>query len=240
MPSFLEVFQTPKPIIGMIHLAGKDPVQRALEELAIFEEEGIAGAIVENYHGSTEQVLEVLKAAKGTTSLALGVNVLPNEFIQALLLADEYNAKFIQLDHIAGTYRGRASLPISSYDVARRHFPDAIVLGGVWSKYYHPIPGSDLETDLNEGRSRAEVIVVTGEGTGKETPLEKIQEFRRILGSHPLIIGAGLTPKNAYEQLTIADGAIVGSSLKPEGNTEKKVDPYLIRDLMEQVKRARA
>jgi predicted TIM-barrel enzyme len=30
----------------------------------------------------------------------------------------------------------------------------------------------------------------------------------------PLLVGAGLTPKSAAEQLSLADGAIVGSSFK--------------------------
>ena len=79
---------------------------------------------------------------------------------------------------------------------------------------------------------RADAIVVTGAGTGKETPLRKIQDFRRIIGDHPLIVGAGLIPDNAYDQLSIADGAIVGSSLKMQNDTRMPVDRSRIRDLM--------
>ena len=49
------------PILGMIHLAGDKPVKRALEELAIFEEEGVDGAIIENYHGTIWNVIETFK-----------------------------------------------------------------------------------------------------------------------------------------------------------------------------------
>ncbi len=49
------------PIIGMIHLAGNDPVKRALEEIAIYEEEGVDGVIVENYHGSKMDVVKTLE-----------------------------------------------------------------------------------------------------------------------------------------------------------------------------------
>ena len=65
---FNEVFGY-KPIIGMIHLAGGDrltacslktrlKIERAIEELAVFEEEGLDGAIIENYHAD---YLETLK-----------------------------------------------------------------------------------------------------------------------------------------------------------------------------------
>ncbi|HLD04643.1 MAG TPA: BtpA/SgcQ family protein [Candidatus Nanoarchaeia archaeon] len=239
MLGFSEVFPVPKPILGMIHLAGESPIQRALEELAIFEEEGIDGAIIENYHDSAEDVEETLRAAEGRFRLTLGVNILLNEFDRAFVLASRYKGHFIQIDHVAGRYT-RGELPAESYQRIKREHPDIVVLGGVWPKYYQPVQGSDLKADLRKGMKRADAIVVTGEGTGKETPLKKIQEFRRVLGTHPLIIGAGLTPKNAYEQLRIADGAIVGSSLKPGGDTNAKVDKYLIRHLMTEVRRARA
>ena len=47
-----DIFNNSKPIIGMIHLAGdtqKEKVSRALEELELYEQEGVDGAIIENY-----------------------------------------------------------------------------------------------------------------------------------------------------------------------------------------------
>ena len=67
---------------------------------------------------------------------------------------------------------------------------------------------------------RADAIVVTGEGTGIETSIEKILQFREIIGDFPLIVGAGVTPDNAHEQLENTDGVIVGSSLKPFNQTD--------------------
>ena len=83
------------------------------------------------------------------------------------------------------------------------------------------------------------MIVVTGEGTGKETPIDKIERFREIMGKYPLIVGAGLTPDNAYNQLLIADSAIVGSCLKKDSNTDNPVDRERVRALMAVVKEAR-
>lgn len=227
------------PILGMIHLAGNDPVKRALEEIAIFEEEGIEGAIIENYHGSVEDVIKTLEeTARLKTNVIIGVNVLPNEYYLSFILAYEHGADFIQLDYIAGSYTS-GELAFNSYSKFKEDLPNIIVLGGVWPKYYKPVAGSDLETDLRTGMKRAEAIVVTGKGTGKETPIEKIKRFRKILGKHPLIIGAGLTPENAYEQLCLADGAIVGTSLKIDSNTHNNLDRSKIRHFMSVVKEAR-
>ncbi|MGM0582984.1 MAG: BtpA/SgcQ family protein [Bacteroidota bacterium] len=223
------------PILGMIHLAGQNPVRRALEELALFEEEGIDGAIIENYHGSVEDVIGTLEETH-RRKLAIGINILPNEFYIALPLAKEYGADFVQLDHVAGIYRS-GQLNYENYRKLKQ--PETIVLGGVWPKYYEPIKGSDLERDLKEGMERAEAIVVTGAGTGQETPLDKIRKYREIIGDHPLVVGAGLTPDNAYEQLCISNGAIVGTSLKIDDNTYNPMDRQKIRDFMSVVKEAR-
>ena len=44
--------------------------------------------------------------------------------------------------------------------------------------------------------TRCDAIVVTQDATGQETPMEKINEFRKIIGDFPLVIGAGMTADN--------------------------------------------
>ena len=223
----------------MIHLAGDEPVQRALEEIAIYEEEGVDGAIIENYHGSVEDAIQTLKKTSTLKpGIVIGVNVLPNEFEQAFTLAHKYGADFIQIDYVAGRY-SKGELDFDAYSSCKERYPDVIVLGGIWPKYYTPVEGSDLEVDLRDAKSRAEAVVVTGAGTGMETPLRKIKKFRRIIGGHPLVIGAGLTVDNAYERLCISDGAIVGTFFKKGGDTRNPIDRGKIRDFMSIVMEAR-
>jgi len=227
------------PILGMIHLAGNDPVKRALEEIAVYEEEGVDGVIIENYHGTVEDVTQTLKETSTMKpNIVIGVNVLPNEFKQAFTLAYKYGAEFIQLDYVAGRYT-RGELDFQAYSRVKEKYPNIIVLGGVWPKYYTPLEGSDLEHDLWEAKSRAEAVVVTGAGTGVETPLGKVKQFRELIGGHPLVVGAGLTADNAYERLCISDGAIVGSFFKEGGDTRNPIDREKIRDFMSIVEEAR-
>jgi len=227
------------PILGMIHLGGTDPVKRALEEIAIFEEEGVDGAIIENYHGSVEDVIKTLQeTSRINPKVVIGVNILPNEFDQAFSLAHEYGGSFIQLDYVAGKYSS-GELDFRAYSSCKEKYSEIIVLGGVWPKYYYPVKSSNLEKDLQDGRSRAEAIVVTGAGTGKETPLSKIKKFREFIGDHPLVVGSGLTIDNAYEQLLISNGAIVGTYFKKDWNTQNRMDKTRVRDFMSIVKKAR-
>lgn len=243
--NFHEVFGQ-KPVLGMIHLArepGEDPVERALKEMELYEQEGLTGVIIENYHGSPDDVVETLDAASELdTSLVVGVNILPNEFHNSIPLAAEYGARFVQLDYVAGiyisaSYPHEVKLPYKEYKSVREEYPDILVLGGVFPKHYQPLRAGML--DLRQGMRRAEAIVVTGRGTGEETPMEKIKRFRKFLGDHPLIVGAGTTPENVYEQLKLADGAIVGTSMKVDDDTHSPLDREKIKGYMKAVELAR-
>ena len=233
MNKFNQIFLG-KPIIGMIHLAGKtrdEKVSRALEEITIYQEEGVSGVIIEDYHGSPEDVVETLSQSKDF-NIVRGINVLRDPY-SAFELANRFEAKFIQFDSVQ-----TQDLNLEFYQAQREKYTNIAVLGGVGFKYVAPT-GNPLEKDLNEGKSRCEAIVTTGSGTGIATPMEKLEEFRRLLGDFPLIVGAGVNIDNAYEQLRITDGAIVGSYFKPQGNTQLPIDRRKVKDLMEVVRRIR-
>jgi hypothetical protein len=229
-----------KPILAMIHLSGDESnrLPRALEEVEILKEEGVDGIVVENYHGSVDDMKNVLFHLQDYEGI-LGLNVLPNEYELAFKMADEFNANFIQLDFVAGTYWNNKFINEQHYFEIKNKHPEVVVLGGVWPKYYEPAKDSVLKDDIETAMKRAEAIVVTGKGTGKQTPTDKIKVFRSLMGEHPLVIGAGLTPSNVFEQLSIADGAIVGSCFKLGGLTTQKIQRNLVREFMDEVKKVR-
>jgi predicted TIM-barrel enzyme len=237
-----------KPILGMIHLSGsndKDICLRALHEIQILDEEGVDGVIIENYHGNIDNVVAVLQmtfaqiAYGRRNEFAIGVNILPNDYEKAIDLCNKYQADFIQLDYISGNYTNGEPLNSEHYLSIISKYPTIQILGGVWPKYYSPVKGSILRDDIEQGMTLADAIVVTGQGTGKETPLDKIKEFKTILAGHPLIIGAGLDASNVAEQLPFADGAIVGSCFKPYKRTLEMIDKNLVREFMNEVKKIR-
>lgn len=229
---FRELFPN-KAIIGMIHLAGKnreDRVKRALEELRIYEEEGIDGAIIEDYHGNEGDVVEASEqSSKQNFNIIRGVNVLRDPY-SAFEIASLYDARFVQFDSVQ-----TQDLDLERYDRIRKSHPQILVFGGVGFKYTSPT-GNPLELDLREGRLRCDAIVTTGEGTGIETPIDKLREFRNHLGEFPLIVGAGVNLENVYEQLRITDGAIVGSYFKPNGNTHLPIERGKVKKLVDVVR----
>lgn len=226
-----DLFSNKKILIGMIHLAGnsrESKIYRALEELTIYDKHGFDGVIIEDYHGTSDEVEEVLKESRSMKlNLVKGVNILRNPY-SSFHLAQSFDAKFVQFDSVQ-----TPDLDLDMYEQLREKYSEIHVLGGVRFKYTQDT-GNSLERDLEESKSRCEAIVTTGVGTGIETPIEKLEKFRRLLGNFPLISGAGVNNQNVKEQLRVADGAIIGSYFK-RGNTRNYIDEKRILDLMQEV-----
>ncbi|MGE4130300.1 MAG: BtpA/SgcQ family protein [Bdellovibrionales bacterium] len=250
MANFKKLFGTSKPIIAMVHLAGKDTwdiLKRVEEELDIFVRQGVEAVIVENYHSKDVNVMHLALHlfVKRYPQLVFGVNVLPNEIEVAYEMAAAHGAKFIQFDHVAGTYMGfgysgaTRKADRKKLEEMRKKYPQIQILGGVHPKYYDPVPGSDLGKDLRRGVRRSDAIVVTGTGTGIATPLDKIKIFRQEIGAKvPLVVGAGVDIQNVRSQLAIADGVIIGSYFKG-GETFNKTDEGLVAGFMKVVREIR-
>lgn len=236
-----------KPIIGMLHMYGGLHASTIMKrDLEIFQKCGIDGYIIENYGGGLEEVVEGLKLIEGLgyESMYKGINILPNNFELAYALAAAYNLDFIQLDYISGNYenprnpRNPVNIDVYHFEKFRKKFPEIKILGGVHPKYYKPIEGSNLMEDIQNAKKLCDAIVVTGAGTGKETPLDKIKHFKSLVGNDfPIIIGAGLDEFNVSEQLCEADGAIVGSYLKANGQAYGRVEMDRVIDFMHAVKK---
>ncbi|MCP6719636.1 MAG: hypothetical protein KJI71_05475 [Patescibacteria group bacterium] len=229
---FYKLFNQEKTIIGMIHLAGRDQkerIDRAVEEVRIYLEEGVHGFIVEDYHGDLGDVTAVLEIFSRDPTIPMGVNILRDPYL-AFDLADDYGASFVQFDTIQaspGSPRNNRRFNEEKYLERRDRYPEIVVLGGVRFKYI-PLTGRSLEEDIIEGISRCEAIVTTGSGTGIETPTEKLRMFKRIMGDFPLVVGAGVNDKNVREQLEVAEAAIIGSYFKG-GNTSDRVSRGLVK-----------
>ncbi len=227
-------------LLGMLHLAGtdrRDVVRRAVREAGIYRDAGLDGCIVENYFGSAEDVVAVLdEFASRDPGLAVGVNLLDDD-TRGFALATAYETPFIQIDSVAGHLTPDDDDAFARNLARWRSAYSGWVLGGVRFKYQPVLSGNDLATDLRVGAGRCDAIVVSGDRTGAEPPIAKIEEFAGILdGRTPLVVGSGMTPENARGLLRRCAGAIVGSSLKVDGVDRGDVDPGRVRDLVKVVR----
>ena len=206
-----------KPVFGMIHTGNSsdmDMLELAKMEIEIYLRHGIY-PLIENYFGSADYCEEVLKWMQHNhPDVIYGLNIL-GDYTLAFELARKYGAKFIQIDSVSGHL-----VPAKDEQFAenllylRKQYPEILVFGGVRFKYQAVRSGRSVAMDLLLGKGRCDAIVCTGEGTGQNTPFEKVEEFKRNVGDFPVIVGAGVTAGTARETAAIADGAIVGSWLK--------------------------
>lgn len=217
MKEILSLFKNKKPIIGLIHLKGEtddEILERAKNEIEIYEKNGVDAVLVENYYGNyyhMEMVLEYLMNEK--PEIVYGVNCL-NLDAMGFDLAKRYNAKFIQLDSVVGHLKPRDDYSMEAFLKKYRKETNAFILGGVRFKYQPILSNRTLEEDLKIGMERCDAIVVTQDATGQETSMDKINEFRNIMKDFPLFVGAGVTDNNYQQQLDVVNGAIIGSYFK--------------------------
>ena len=236
--NFSDVFQKSKPVIGMLHLGGETPsevVDIAKREAEIMYKAGVAAVLVENYFGDRTDVENTLRMLqKEFSGCVYGVNIL-GSFTKGYDLALAYGAKFMQVDSICGHLDPEEEPAFEEMIAENRKKGDLFVLGGVRFKYQPVLSRRPLPADLKHGRHLCDAIVVTGDATGMDTGMEKILRFRQLLGDFPLIVGAGMTAETCAEQLSVADGGIVGTYFKENGVTRRAVDPLRVACFMKAV-----
>jgi hypothetical protein len=89
--------------------------------------------------------------------------------------------------------------------------------------------------------SLVDVILIAGPMAGAEPDLELLREAKEAVGERvPVLLNTGARLENVARFLSVADGVIVGSSLKVDGQTWNPVDPQRVTAFMAEVKRVRA
>lgn len=230
-------FLNDKPILGMLHLSGSSQDERlaiARQEVDALIAGGVDAVVVENYFGGVddiETILDWLSSAR--PQVTVGVNVL-RDYRKAFELVSRFDVKFIQVDSVAGHLSPSKDATFDQELAELRDRAPVCLLGGVRFKYQPVLSDRSLKEDIQIGMTRCDAIVVTGEATGQETDLDKVRQFRQIVGANfPLLIGAGLTAANCRQQLDVADGAIVGSYFKDNYRDDGIVDPVHVARIMD-------
>ena len=83
---------------------------------------------------------------------------------------------------------------------------------------------------------RCDGICVTENATGEETSMEKIKNFRKVLGDFPLVVAAGVTIDNIEKQMQICDAAIIGSYLKDTRKDDGEVSEKHVLEIVSKMK----
>jgi membrane complex biogenesis BtpA family protein len=252
-------------IIGMVHAAAlpgapgfrgdfDETVVAAVEDARTLEAAGFDAVLVENFGDvpfsiSVEPVTvaamtRLVAAVGASVSLPVGVNVLRNDARAALSIAAVTRARFIRVNVLAGTIftdQGIINGDAAELAKLRRSLEaDVAIFADVHVKHGVPPAGYTLEQaarDLCE-RAGADALIVSGTATGVPTDLDHVHRVRASCPETPVYLGSGVTPESVADALAVADGAIVGTSIKVGEASGAPVDPNRARALVTAAGRA--
>ena len=229
-------------------------VHRALEDATALEAGGLDGAIVENFGDVPffpERVPPETVAAMATVAseirravrFPLGINVLRNDAHAALAVAASCGARFIRVNvHTGasvtdqGIVSGRAYVTLRLRDSlwSRSVTPPPLVFADLDVKHATSLAATDLARSAEDTffRGLADVLLVTGSGTGKEISFVDLQQVRRALPEAPVLVASGVTDGTVARIMREAQGAIVGTWLKRDGKVHEPVDRDRVRALV--------
>ena len=181
-------------------------------------------------------IVAALRAAWPT--LPLGVNVLKNDARAALAVATAAGAQFMRVNvHAGAVVADQGLVQTDAYHTLRDRRmlgADVQLFADVQGKHAVPLAPVELEQEARDlvHRGLADALVVSGRATGEATALADVKRVRSAVPNVPLLVGSGVTPDTVAELLSIADGVIVGTFVKRDGNVSHPVDPDRVRRLV--------
>jgi membrane complex biogenesis BtpA family protein len=255
-----------RTVIGMVHLvplpgsprwAGsmRDVIAAALADARALIDGGVDALLVENFGDAPFTPGRVEPATVAAMSVVaaevrrefprtrLGLNVLKNDARAALGVAAAVGAEFIRVNvHAGAVLADQGVVQSDAYGTLRDRRLlgiDVAILADVGGK--HAVPLAPVETeqvarDLVH-RGLADALVVSGAATGQATPLGEVKRVRSAVPDVPLLIGSGVTAETAAELLSVADGLIVGTSVKRDGDVRQPVDRARVEKLVAAARR---
>lgn len=83
--------------------------------------------------------------------------------------------------------------------------------------------------------SLADVILVSGPITGEPVDGSNLKSVREVLPDTPVMANTGVNIDNVAEIFRYADGCVIGTHFKVDGNTWNAVDPTRVKRFMDKV-----
>tara|TARA_X000001036_G_scaffold403160_1_gene409503 strand:+ start:2553 stop:3314 length:762 start_codon:yes stop_codon:yes gene_type:complete len=251
-------------VYGVVHLQslpGSPSNSLSLDEIINSAQEdvnslisgGVDGIIIENFGDTpfvkdniSKRTLANFTTVAGTLSIdreiKVGINVLRNDGIAALSIAEATKSNFVRINVLNNTmFTDQGIIEGNSHEV--NQFKNSLsnnieIYADVFVKHAVPPEGSKIENHAAEliERAGADVVIVTGDGTGHEINLDDLEKVRKIVPEGKLAIGSGVNATNISEYENLADILIVGTSFKYDNDVSKKVDTNKVEELIKKIK----
>ncbi len=242
-------------------------VEYAVNEAKKYEKAGFDAIIVENYGdkpyklrvgiGETASLVRVVSEVRKHVSIPVGVNVLRNSPYEAAYVAHISGAQFIRVNSLCesrASVEGLIQPSIRELALAIREldlYEDLLsgkleILADINVKHSYPIYESyNIRLTVRDCLDRAgfpiSAMIITGPSTGYPPEVEYVEEASSIIREFgaKAIVGSGVKPENIARFWRLADGFIVGTSVKLGGKTENVLSMEKATDLVGIVERYR-
>ena len=264
--NLLQIFKTPNPIIGVVHLLPlptsarwggslKAVIDRAEQETTALAAGGVDGIMVENFFDApfTKDLVDpavvsamtsIVQRLMNLVTLPVGINVLRNDARSSMAIATCINAQFIRVNVLTGvmaTDQGLIEGQAHQLLRYRRELgSDVKILADVLVKHARPLGSPNLTTAVQETieRGLADAVILSGWATGSPPSLEDLELATAAAKGTPVFIGSGANWENIGTLLPAADGVIVSSSLKRQGRIDLPIDPIRVSQFVEATRRS--
>ncbi len=245
---------SPARLVGVIHLPPLPGSPRSMLDVAeiargaaddarALADAGFDVAMIENFGdtpffgGPVPRVTVATMTAcaiavrAAAPSIALGVNVLRNDADAALAIAIVAGASCIRVNvHTGARVTDQGLVQGDAAATLRRRRDLGAERVAIWAdvdvKHSAPLaarPIGDEAQDLVH-RGMAEVVLVTGAGTGRAADTSKLRAVRAALPNVPILVASGATIEALPELASLSDGVIVGSALRDGGVAGGAID----------------
>lgn len=262
--NFKRIFGDVKPVIGMVHIGALpgsplfdpsvDLLAGARADLLALQSAGFDAVMFGNENdrpyefsvdtASTATMATLIGQLKSEITVPFGVNVLWDP-MSTVALAAATGAAFVR-EIFTGTYASDMGPWTPDAGKAMRYRDrlgrqDMAMLYNVSAEFAHSLDQRPLADRARSAvfSSIPDAVLVSGQITGEAAEMSDLKAVKAVLPDTPVMANTGVKHETVAEILQIADGCIVGSSLKVDGNTWNAIDPDRAHDFMRRAKESR-
>jgi uncharacterized protein len=264
---FGKIFVRTKPVIAMVHFGalpgaplydaakGVDGlIEGCRKDLKALQDAGVDAVMFGNENdrpyefkvdtASTATMAYVIGILRQEIKVPFGINVLWDG-MASVALAAATGASFVR-EIYTGLYASDMGLWQTNAGEAQRYRArlnrgDIAMLYNVSAEF-----ASSLDPRSIADRARSAVfssvpdaVLVSGAITGEAPAMSDLVAVKKVLPDTPVLANTGVKHSTIAEVMKLADGCIVGSSLKVDGNTWNAVDPKRAAEFMDLARKAR-
>ena len=267
MDALTRIFGVAKPVIAMLHLLGLPgrplhdraggvdaAVHAVARDLHALQAAGVDGLLFCNEADLpyqlrvrdevTAAMASVIGQLRSELQTPFGVNLLWDP-IASLAVARATGARFIR-EVLTGVYESDLGMieprigEIAAYRTAIG--ADDVALFDNIAPEFASAVGTRGVAERARGAAymRVDAVLISGPAAGVPFAMSDLRLAKEAIPNLPVIANTGVSAERVAEIFEVADGVIVGTSLKVNGDTWNPVDPDRAQRLMEAARAARS